>query len=226
MKKLFFIFCLIWQTGFCTNTFTKEWTLFTFNGHYDSFLFYLEPQLRLVNRTGAFEQFLFNMGGGKEIFPNVQVWLGQTVTNYGLNNQLVTDVIRGVDSEYRSWQQIIFTNKNPLGNFLFRNRLEERHANDKGQWSIRFRERTYWTIPITQNQDIVISDEFFFNAKKAAWINTKTFDQNRIFFGIQQHLTKNFSFSVSYMNQYINRSFLPEDNNALVINLFYNMPYV
>lgn len=225
-NKILFLIGLSWQiNGFATQNFTKEWTLFTFNGHYDDFLFYVEPQLRLVNRTGVFEQFLFNIGGGKEVLPHIQFWLGNTATNYGLNNELVTDVTRGVDSEYRPWQQIILTDQNKFGSFLFRNRLEERHANDKGQWSARFRERTYWTIPLTHYQDIVISDEFFFNVKKAHWITTKTFDQNRVYFGIQQHVTKNFNFSVCYMNQYINKRIIPEDNNVFVLNFFYNMSY-
>ena len=225
-KKLIFVVGLtLHASAFATETFTKGWTLFTFNGHYDKFLFYIEPQLRLVNRTDLFEQFLFNIGGGKEFFPHIQFWLGNTVTNFGLNNELVTDVIKGVESEYRPWQQIIVTDNNIFGNFLFRNRLEERHANNKEQWSIRFRERTYWTIPLTHYQDIVISDEFFINVKKAHWITTKKFDQNRTYLGIQQRVTKNFSFSVSYMNQYINQRNIPEDNNVFILNFFYNMPF-
>jgi hypothetical protein len=206
-----------------TTSFTKLWGLYTINGRYNNVLFLVEPQLRLVNREGVYEQLLINEGIGFWARNNLQLWLGQTIVNNNPSNDIAEDISNVITGEYRLWQQLSFFDKNILGHFQFRNRLEERHPENSSIWSIRFRDRIYWTIPLAKNQSLYISDEFFINVKTTTWITTKTFDQNRLFLGIQQQVTPKLSFTISYLNQYLTRT-PAEIDHGIVFNLIYTVP--
>jgi hypothetical protein len=216
-------FFLIVSSSFAVESFSKLWGLYTINGRYDKLIFVVEPQLRLVNRPGVYDELLINEGLGFWANKKIQVWAGQTIVNHYSSNDVVEDVSSNVTGEYRLWQQISLLDNNKLGNFLLRNRLEERHAENIASWSVRYRDRLYWTIPLTQNQSLFISDEVFINAKKTSWIKTNTFDQNRLFLGIMQNLSPTLNFTISYLNQYINRAPV-EVNHGIVINLIYTAP--
>jgi hypothetical protein len=98
--------------------------------------------------------------------------------------------------------------------------LEERYPEFENNWSIRFRERIYWTIPLTDRQSLVMSDELLINVKRAPWITTQTIDQNRVFLGVQQKLTPTLFINLSYLNQFLttpNR----EMNHGIFVNLIY-----
>jgi hypothetical protein len=202
------------------NSFDKLWSLATYTGHYQNYIYQLEPQLRLINRENAYEQFLFNMGIGQPISPTLQFWLGQTIANFAKSNDVSEDIANSDLNEYRIWQQFLWT---PRSDMLVRSRLEERHSFENAPWSVRLRERGYWTIRLNEMQSLVFSNEFFVNIKQTPWVVTSTIDQNRFFVGILQRLTPCVGLNVSYMNQYIFR--VPrEDNHALVLNLFINIP--
>jgi hypothetical protein len=205
-------------------SFYKLWGLYTYNGRYNDLLYLVEPQLRLVNRPGVYEQFLLNGGLGFWANHRIQLWAGQTIVNNLTSNNIAEDIRGNVSGEYRLWQQINYVNNDTiLGKILFRNRLEERHPEILSSWSVRFRDRLYWSIPIAKNQSLFISDELFINLKRPFWISTQTFDQNRLFLGILQTLSPSLNFTISYLNQYINTR-IPEVNHGIVINLIYTVP--
>lgn len=208
------------SVSFAIENFEKLWGLVTYTGHYQAYTYQIEPQLRLVNRGDGYEQSLLNMGAGQFIAPNLQLWLGQTLANFSSYNNVTDDVSSNDLNEYRFWQQLLWT---PSSQTLLRSRLEERYSFENTPWAVRLRERAYLTIPLAEPHSFVLSDEFFINLKNAPWIVTPTLDQNRLFVGLLQRITSNVSLNISYMNQYIFR--VPaEDNHAVVINLFVNMP--
>ena len=206
-----------------SNSFNKFWGLITINGNYQQLYYMVEPQIRLVDRDTSYEQSMLNAGGGIDIAPKLQLWLGQTITNFSPYNAVTEDVASNDLNEYRLWQQLLWTNIYSTGSVVFRSRLEERKSFENAPWATRFRERGYWTIQLTNQQSLVLSDEFFINLKTVPWIVTKTFDQNRAYIGILQKMTPTTSFSVSYMNQYLSRVPL-EINHAIVLNVFVNFP--
>lgn len=217
---MLFICLLTPCCGFAVRSFDKLWGLATLTGHYQTYIYQLEPQIRLVKREDIYDQFLGNMGFGKPITSNLQGWLGQTLTNFSSSNVVTEDVTNTALNEYRLWQQLIWT---PSSDTLLRSRLEERYSFENAPWSIRLRERGYWTIGLNDQQSLVFSDEFFINLRQAPWVVTSTFDQNRLFIGLLQRLTTHVSLYVSYMNQFVNRT-PAEDNHALVLNLLVDIP--
>lgn len=180
----------------------------------------VEPQIRWVDRRPAYEQFMLNAGGGVSLNSKLQVWVGQTYSDYARRDDITDDVSDRVTEEYRNWQQVIWI---PIPHsVLLRSRLEERRSFENPRWGVRLRERLYWQTPFSNNTSLVLSDEFFINVNHVPWIRTSTLDQNRAYAGIQQKLTSTFSMNVSYMNQNIFRK-RPESNPAVVVNFYVNM---
>lgn len=220
MGIIFILFSSAIQSN---NSFGKFWGLITYTSKYNKIYYMIEPQIRLVYRNKPYEQSLLNAGGGIDIAPKLQFWLGQTITNFSASNTLTEDVGGNDLNEYRVWQQLLSTNIYKTGSIVFRSRLEERKSLENNPWAVRFRERSYWTIQLTNNQSLVLSDEFFININKVPWVVTKTFDQNRAYIGILQKITPTTNFSISYMNQYLSRSPI-EINHGIVLNIFVNIP--
>ncbi|NBX84571.1 MAG: DUF2490 domain-containing protein [Gammaproteobacteria bacterium] len=222
LKNIAFILLIGFSTFASAHiSYFKTWTLYTFNGQYDKLLYSVEPQFRMVDQNSGYQQFLFNTGLGTWLDDKWQLWLGQTIVNNNSANNITDDITNTISGEYRLWQQInLVSNNTILGDFLFRTRLEERHPEFANNWSIRFRERMYWTISLTDRQSFVIGDEFFVNVKSAPWITTQTIDQNRVFLGIQQKSTPTLSINLSYLNQFLTTP-IQEMNHGIFINLIY-----
>ena len=223
MRTIFALvtFLLYASMGHAMLSYYKLWGLYTYNGRYNDLLYLVEPQIRTVNRDGVYQQLIINQGFGFWATKTLQLWAGQTIVNYLASNNVVDDIQIGVTGEYRLWQQINYVRSNTLlDNIMFRNRLEERHAESLSSWAVRFRDRLYWTIPIATNQSIYISDEFFINVNRPTWISSPTFDQNRLYLGILQSLTPSLNFTISYLNQYIPTR-IREVNHGIVLNVTY-----
>jgi hypothetical protein len=202
-----------------TLQFSKLWTILSYNGRYDKILYLVEPQLRFANVQNAYDQFLYNTGIGTPLNPQLQVWIGQTVSNFSANNAAIEDVVATSTTEYRLWQQMSYFY--PSSSSLFfnlRTRIEERYSLEFSPWAIRLRERPTLQIPLTEHQLFYISDEIFFNLKSVAWAPTKTLDQNRFFIGITQVLNQKTQFTITYMNQYITK-IIPENNHGMMITI-------
>lgn len=224
MKYYTFILCYFVSTVLHSeNSYEKLWELVTYSGEYKQFLYQIEPQIRLINRNDAYEQFLINVSGGVNVTPKLQLWLGQSYANTGTGNAVSEDIAPNSLNEYRNWQQFFWTNAYHANIIALRSRLEERYSFENAPWAMRLRERGYWTIPFTERQSLVLSDELFLNLKLVPWITTKTLDQNRAYIGILENLTPDTSFVISYMNQYIFKR-IPENNHAIVLNIFIKIP--
>jgi len=210
------ILCLMNQLSFGVSH-TKLWGLASYFGQYKQLLYTVEPQIRWVDNANVYEQSLFNAGIGINMMPKLQIWLGQTYTNYANSNNVDEDVNKNVLNEQRIWQQIVW--QRPFSDELAsRTRMEQRRAFQSPEWAVRLRERVYWTIPIYQTISFALSDEMFLNLKSVPWVSTSTFDQNRLFVGIYYNLTPEIGVNISYFNQYITRNPV-EVNHGLVLNL-------
>ena len=200
-----------------SNSYNKLWGTASLFYQYKQLLYTVEPQLRLVNRAGIYEQSLLNAGIGTTIRPQLQLWLGQTYSNYSDRNNVSEDVGNTVTNEYRIWEQLLW--KRPFSDeFSSRLRLEERRAFEASAWAVRIRERAYWTIPLTETVSSALNDEIFLNLKSVRWVSTSTLDQNRLYLGIFYKFTPTIGLNISYMNQYIARHPV-EINNGLILNL-------
>ena len=218
IRILFIVFLLnIFSQAVYSQSFSKLWGTFTYFGHYDKLLYMIEPQIRFIDKSNAYDQTLLNTGIGKAIKPQWQIWLGQTYINYAEPNDITTDVSSVLHNEYRIWEQVVWQ-KPFFDKLASRTRLEQRRAFQTPEWAVRFRERLYWTIPLNNALAFVLSDEFFVNFNSVPWVTTSTFDQNRLFVGFFYKFTPNIGLNITYLNQYINRS-PKEYNNGLVLSL-------
>ena len=208
--------CLV-TTSWSVSTTEKDWSSFTLTGNYNWFLYNVEPQLRLINADNPFNQFLINAGGGRQVLPFLELWLGQTMTT---TSQDASD--RSLE-EYRTWEQAIMKFDILSAKLISRTRLEQRKSLDFPNWAGRIRERLMLTIPLTENMSLAIGDEVLLNTKRPDWITTGTWDQNRAYIGVVQQLSNNLFLNVGYMNQHIFTK--PAQNDAvLVINVQLNLP--
>lgn len=110
--------------------------------------------------------------------------------------------------EHRIYQQAQLASK--LGKISMLNRLrneqrwQEKIADDKFTHKYKFTNRIRYllsfTVPVCDNKklpSLVLSDELAIQFGKEIVYNT--FDQNRVFIGIKQPVTKNLSFDFGYM---------------------------
>jgi len=202
--------------SFAIQSTNKLWSSFTLMGNYGKFYYNIEPQLRLIEAPNAFNQFLTNAGGGIEISPTWQLWLGQTIST------LSQDAGPGDFEEYRMWEQVIWQRQVKSLRLNSRTRIEQRKSFYFPTWSNRFRERITVNMPLAPRLDLVASNEILINLNQVEWITTKTWDQDRIYFGFMQQLSKSVFLNVGAMNQWL---FTPinQSDVVLVINLTVNL---
>lgn len=222
LLKLWIYFILIFaipSQSFAERSFEKFWGLITYTNREYPLYFMIEPQLRLVNLPGGYEQFLLNAGAGLRFSQEIELWFGQTYVNLSSTTAIADDTSLRDRNEYRPWQQILWTHLEKHFQFELRSRLEERYSFDFAPWSLRWRNRLLWIIPIHSSYSLMTSNEFLLNLRSVSWVKTGSFDQNRAFIGILKDLGSYTRISFGYMNQYLTNT-PAEDNHALMVNIF------
>lgn len=209
---LFIILSNISILGWSTQSTNKFWSSFTLAGSNGSFLYQVEPQLRLIEADNPFNQFLLNVGGGYPLNATWQFWLGQTL---GTTSQ---DADADDLEEYRIWEQLLWQGKIHLAQLESRTRIEQRKSFDFSTWANRVRERVLINIPLTRNISLIGSNEIFINFNQVEWITTKTWDQNRTYLGITQQLSPTIFLSTGYMRQWIFTA-VTQSDQVFILNL-------
>lgn len=213
-----FLLCSFTPTTWAVRSINKSWSLVTLTGNYGSFLYNIEPQMRIFEQPNPFQQFLTNASGGYNVTPDWQLWLGQAVTTVS------QDAIPGSVDEVRVWQQAVWNKELLHMKFSSRTRVEERRSFGFSDWAFRFRERALLSIPLTEKISLEAADEILLNLKHVQWLTTGTWDQNRASLAIVQQLSESCFISVGYMNQYLFIINAPQSDNVLLMNLRFNLP--
>jgi hypothetical protein len=106
--------------------------------------------------------------------------------------------------EHRWFQQYIFTSKLAGGSFIVRQRLEERFIENNSGVAARLRNQARYSHPIKKGSrfSIVGYDELFLHLNDTTATRAGV-DQNRIFAGIGETLSKRYRYEVGYLNQYL-----------------------
>lgn len=213
LNNIYFICILLFLSQICSalQQAEKLWTSMTLHGNNGGFIYSIEPQIRFVSEGSTFQQFLNTIGGGYQVFPEWQFWLGQTTS---ADSQ---DAAPGDQDEIDLWEQILWAHHFSKFMLISRSRFEDRYSMFFPKWSFNFRERVDLRTPIANNLTLIIRDEIFYNLNLTAWIITKPFDQNQAYIGIEQAFTPRFFFSVGYLNQYLTTN-NPQLNHVLVFN--------
>ncbi len=136
----------------------------------------------------------------------------------GYGNMIVAPTTEGWSAkadEDRLFEQVQFLSEYKKIKFLQRIRNEQRWqdiiANDKKTGDRKFTNRLRYllssTVPVFKNKklpQLVVADELALNFGKDVLYNT--FDQNRLFFGIKENITKDLSFDAGYMKIFQQKS--------------------
>lgn len=151
--------------------------------------------------------YFFRAGIGHQLLPNFNVtagyahmWIAPALSDW-----------QTFVNENRLYQQAILTQTVGKVALLTRLRNEQRWqqiiVNDEPSGKWRFTNRVRFllstTIPVSKNKWVpkpVISNEILIHFGKPVAYNV--FDQNRIFLGIRQQVSKSLSFDFGYMNVY------------------------
>ncbi|MCU7550786.1 DUF2490 domain-containing protein [Chitinophagaceae bacterium LB-8] len=142
------------------------------------------------------------------ITDNTNLTFGYAYANYFAGNDGRTIAL----PEHRPWQQLIWTNRYPKLRLHNRLRLEERflrklESPDKlgNGYNFNYRIRYSFSLstPLSKKAfepntvTLVLNDEVMLNFGKK--IQTNTFDQNRLFGGLNYHLSKHSILQAGYM---------------------------
>jgi hypothetical protein len=212
------LLCSFTPTTWAVRSINKLWSLVTLTGNYGSFLYNIEPQIRIFEQPNPFQQFLTNASGGYNVTPDWQLWFGQAITTVS------QDAIPGSVDEVRTWQQAVWNKQLLHMRFSSRTRVEERRSFGFSDWAFRFRERVLLSIPLTEKIALEAANEILINLKHVQWLTTGTWDQNRASVAIVQQLSESCSISVGYMSQYLFIINNPQADNVLLMNLRFNLP--
>jgi hypothetical protein len=133
-------------------------------------------------------------------------------------------------NENRIYEQAIFTHPAGKVNFLHRFRNEQRWiefpVNDTPTGNFRFTNRLRYLmslrIPVFKNPkypQLILADELMLHFGKA--VKYSNFEQNRIYAGINQPISKTVSFDLGYMYSYQLRTSGYQYNSNHIIRLFF-----
>ena len=122
--------------------------------------------------------------------------------------------------EHRLWQQWTWDIVLASGAKLqLRSRLEERLA--QGDVGIRFRQLLRaQTYPLLERFMLVAWDEVFIAFNDTRFGQRAGFDQNRLFLGVANSLTKKVRVEAGYFNQYLPRPGPDPMRHAFAVNLY------
>lgn len=181
----------------------KNWDTLIISGPLSSeskFKYYLQPQLNLIDDKYKFNTAFLYAGIGYQYASNMTFWLMDGYVDLKkINGQVehINVIRQQLDWDIVNTASLIFSSTS---------RLEERKNFAETEWAYRVRERLTLRVPFPQWEDhsLVLFDEAFFNINHPAWITSNSFmQQNRAFIGIGTVLSKQVSFDIGYLNQYV-----------------------
>lgn len=191
------------------------WNSALINITHGNIIYQIEPQLRITNYSHLFERAMGSLGLGYFYSPNTTTWVGATTIARSVANS------NTIINEQRLWQQIIHSITFSNATFMERIRFEQRRV--EGQKEINYRLRTRFIFNKTLTDSIFLStyDELFVNFNQPQWVSTKTFDQNRIYIGINQNASPQVIVGMGYIYQLIFNS-PSQHNHLLALNAQFN----
>ena len=143
---------------------TKFWFPLVLNGNYGDLLYHVQGQLRFIERTNIFNQYIGYAAIGRQTSPEWQAWFGQTIST------TAQDAVAGSAEEYRSWEQLVWQRDIRKVHVYAQTRMEERKSLEFPQWAFRIRELIWLTIPVASNFAVEFQNELFYNFNRVPYL--------------------------------------------------------
>lgn len=168
----------------------------------EKFNIYAEVQPRFDQGASRLQRILIRPAVNYALTPELSVWMGYL---------WMPTFFPSRNDEHRLWQQLVYVNKIDRFTVFNRFRLEERFL-DPVVFRLRNLLRFQLNFTESDSWGAVIYDELFFNL-------TGSFDQNRLFLGINVKVAENVRIDLGYLNNLI-FSATNRTNHVFLMTLF------
>ncbi len=191
-----------------------------------SFKYWMEGQGRFGNDSSRFSQGIVRPALGYALNDHTSVWLGGDWVPTSRPFALKDDF-----NEYRSWQQVLWSDNLSFGTVTSRSRFEQRFFDipDTEDVGYRYRQLLKVSIPlpfIAPDVSLILADEIFVNLSHADATSIRQgFDQNRAIVGFAYRIDRTTTIEIGYMNQYLSRKETPRPDQmqyVLLTTIFFN----
>ncbi|MGE3919343.1 MAG: DUF2490 domain-containing protein [Gammaproteobacteria bacterium] len=158
--------------------------------------YFIQPQLRWIDRDHKLEQAIFRSGIGYACKDSLLFWIGEQLH---ASNQVNGNPPLGYIWERADYRVLNYDNFKLWG----RTQFDERRMEGRSTWSIRLRERVSFLFPNTIHHKIspLIYNEVFFYLNKMNWSKNDENLQNRFFAGVNIPWKRSAFWEVGYFNQ-------------------------
>lgn len=170
------------------------------------FRYWMEGQGRFGNDSSRFSQAVIRSALGYAVNDRTSLWLGgdwvPTSRPFALRDDF---------NEYRSWQQVLWSDHLSFGTVSSRSRFEQRLFDIPDTESVghRYCQLLKLSIPlplIFPDVSLVLADEIFVNLIHADATSIRQgFDQNRAIAGFAYRIDRTTVVEIAYMNQYLSQ---------------------
>lgn len=190
------------------------------------FRYWMEGQGRFGNNSSRFSQAVIRPALGYAVNDRTSVWLGGDWLPTSRPFTLKDDF-----NEYRSWQQVLWSDSLSFGTVTSRSRFEQRLFDipDTEDVGHRYRQLLKVSIPlpvIFSDVSLILADEIFVNLIHADATSIRQgFDQNRAIAGFAYRIDQSTVVEVVYMNQYLSRKETPRPDqmqHVMLTTIFFD----
>jgi hypothetical protein len=161
--------------------------------------YWFDAQARYFDIGSGINQYVIRPGVGYAISDNMSVWAG-----YGRFR--TSNRVGDVSNEDRLWQQLSWNvARTDHGVLSMRARLEQRSVStgDDLGWRLRYMAKYVRPLGSTENLDLILSIEPFFDLRDTDWGGDAGLSSNRTAIALGWKLSPKLAMETGYMHQYI-----------------------
>ena len=126
--------------------------------------------------------------------------------------------------EHRIWEEVSHGHSWEHVRSLARFRLEQRFFSDLNPVSVRGRFLIGAAVPLGQDIDLIVKNEFFVNFNQVPIVGQQGYSENRLYGGFGRRFTPWLHASLGYQMQWLNLTVIDLINHTVVVGLAFETP--
>lgn len=126
--------------------------------------------------------------------------------------------------EHRIWEEVSHGHSWEHVRSLARFRLEQRFFSDLNPVSVRGRFLIGAAVPLGQDIDLIVKNEFFVNFNQVPIVGQQGYSENRLYGGFGRRFTPWLQASLGYQMQWLNLTVVDLINHTVVVGLAFETP--
>lgn len=180
-------------------------------------LYLISSELRFIHKNYPWQTAYLEGGLGRKILFNTRIWFGYRWSGHEPYHQFY--------QENRLFQQFIWPiHPNESVGFVSRSRLEEIMRGNQSQIALQLRERISFEMKyrFVRRINPYFYDELFFRLNRTNYTSNSLLRENRLFLGINFHLSTTQFLEIGYINQYQSQTPLKQNQINHILSFIYN----